>query len=300
MLAAEQRNAFPWELPVIGFLLCLWCVWFFGARISVTIVCKEARLELSSPPQFISAGVDGRIDWVGAHSMAAVRKGEPLFHVDDKDEREKLASDRQRLARLKATLASLREKNASRTKRADAAPDINSVTRGAEAALEAQMAAVSASIRLQDEVVAKHTIVAPIGGILTDVSPLNPGAMVRAGERLATVSAPGQLEAFGWFPAGEALGRIRPGQEASIRLDAFPWRVWGTITARVSQVGAEGTRGLLPVHMRIINAPPNIPLRIDMTGSAAVTVTRTSPAKLILQTPVDSPTPNKADTGGAP
>ena len=50
------------------------------------------------------------------------------------------------------------------------------------------------------------------------------------------------------MPPEAALGRVRPGQSARMRLSGFPWTQWGTVPATVTRVGvleyedADGTR----------------------------------------------------------
>lgn len=56
------------------------------------------------------------------------------------------------------------------------------------------------------------------------------------------------------FAPGEALGRIREGQRARIRLDPLPWTEYGAVPAVVTRVAGEPRNDVIRVEMQIREA----------------------------------------------
>jgi pyruvate-ferredoxin/flavodoxin oxidoreductase len=81
-----------------------------------------------------------------------------------------------------------------------------------------------------------------------------------------------------------ALGRIRPGQPARLRLQGFPWTQYGSIGAMVSDVASEVRDGRVRVELVIDpRAASPIPLQHGLPGTVEVEVERVSPATLTLR-----------------
>lgn len=99
----------------------------------------------------------------------------------------------------------------------------------------------------------------------------------------ARASLIGESTAVADFPPA-ALGRLRPGQPARLRLDSFPWTQYGTVPATVAGVAPEIRDGRLQVELTLQPlATSRIPLQPGLTGSAEVEVERVSPAVLVLR-----------------
>jgi membrane fusion protein (multidrug efflux system) len=93
----------------------------------------------------------------------------------------------------------------------------------------------------------------------------------------------GQPRAVALFPVA-AVGRVRPGQPARLRLDGFPWTQYGVLTARVADVGDEAREGLIRVELSLDHDPTSaIPLGNGLPGTAEVEVDHVSPATLVLR-----------------
>ncbi len=150
------------------------------------------------------------------------------------------------------------------------------------AEMEGQLAASSgATQQIQQELGARR-IVASGDGRLGEVAPLRAGSFVRAGDRLAAIIPDGRLRVVANFPPSEAIGRVKSGQKAWLRLDGFPAAEYGPIVARVVRVGNEVRDGKVQVELAI-QLNPRIPLQHGLPGTLEVQVDRISPASYILR-----------------
>ncbi|HLT40446.1 MAG TPA: HlyD family secretion protein, partial [Enhygromyxa sp.] len=104
------------------------------------------------------------------------------------------------------------------------------------------------------------------------------------GEPIATVIPPGELRIVAYFPARGAHGRIRAGQRATLRLDAYPWTQYGVVTGEVARVGSEPSEDRLRVEVRLDAAQPEaLVLEHGLGGSLEVVVERVTPLTLLLR-----------------
>jgi membrane fusion protein (multidrug efflux system) len=138
--------------------------------------------------------------------------------------------------------------------------------------------------RLEEEVDRRY-IRAPIDGRLGEVAPLRIGAVVHEGDKLAAVIPAGKLRVVANFDPPAALGRIRAGQHARLRLEGFPWAQYGSVTATVTNVASEIRDGSIRVEMALdANSGSRIPLQHGLPGSVEVQIETLSPASLVLRT----------------
>ena len=96
-----------------------------------------------------------------------------------------------------------------------------------------------------------HAIRAPVSGRIAEATQKRGGAYVPAGERLSTIVPDGTLHAVADFTPGTAVGRIRVGQRARLRLEGYPWMQYGSVASRVDRVGTEARDGLVRVEFTI-------------------------------------------------
>jgi hemolysin D len=145
--------------------------------------------------------------------------------------------------------------------------------------------------RLEYQIDRKHYR-APASGHLVDVAELGAGAFIADGQRLGTiVSNDAEVRVRARFPK-EVVGLIQPGQTAQLKLDGYPWTIYGTVPAKVTRVGTEpglvATPEAIPGTVRVeldIEAPADsrIQLHHGMTATVEVEVARVSPITLLMR-----------------
>ncbi len=97
---------------------------------------------------------------------------------------------------------------------------------------EIQNRLVQVNLQLQYQ-----NVKAPVDGIVFD-SVARPQTVIPAGERMLTIVPQDSLYARVFIP-NKDIGFIKPGQEAKVRVDAFPFTRYGDIPGRVDQIGAD-------------------------------------------------------------
>jgi hypothetical protein len=95
----------------------------------------------------------------------------------------------------------------------------------------------------------------------------------------------GKLQVVANFDPPAALGRIRPGQHARLRLAGFPWAQYGSVSATITNVASEIRDGSIRVEMALDpNSSSRIPLQHGLPGSVEVQIETVSPANFVLRT----------------
>jgi len=125
---------------------------------------------------------------------------------------------------------------------------------------------------------------APADGVVGELSATERGAWIERGQELGAIIPDGELEVVASFQPAQAVGRIKPGQSAQIRLSGFPWVEHGSVQGRVARVASEPRDGTILVELVIESIPPTIVLEHGLPGSVDVSLERTSPASLLLRT----------------
>ena len=171
----------------------------------------------------------------------------------------------------------------ARTRAQQSQVQIESLKRTA-VSLEGERSAVQASVsRLRLEI-ERHRVRAPVGGRLGDVLQLKPGTYVAEGQRLATIIPGGELVVIAELNPATALGRVRTGQTARLRLDGFPWAQYGTLEAHVLRVAGEVRDNALRVELSVRPNPElDALMQHGMPGSVEIALERVAPAVLVLR-----------------
>jgi multidrug resistance efflux pump len=150
--------------------------------------------------------------------------------------------------------------------------------------IEGFIAAAAGLVERLEYEIDQTRIRAPITGRIGEVSEISIGKVVQKGERLATVIPSGTHKIVADFSPAEALGRIRPGQTAWLRLHGFPWAQHGSIVATVERVACEVRNGLVRIELGINEEQVSlIPVQHGLPGTLEVEVERICPALLALR-----------------
>ncbi|HEY0479747.1 MAG TPA: HlyD family efflux transporter periplasmic adaptor subunit [Kofleriaceae bacterium] len=128
----------------------------------------------------------------------------------------------------------------------------------------------------------RHTIRAPIDGVLGQVRAPQVGSVVAAGQTVAVVTPDTDLQLVADFAPANAVGRVRPGQRAHMRVAGFPWTQYGTLDAAVTAVSSEVADGRIRVVLQIdSHTATAIPRRHGLIGEVEIELDEVSPAVLI-------------------
>ena len=161
-----------------------------------------------------------------------------------------------------------------------------------ELRIEGQVRELKVAIgRLEYQIERRHYR-APASGRLVDVAELGAGAFIADGQRLGTILATdAEVRVRARFPK-EMVGMIRPGQTAQLKLDGYPWTIYGTVPARVTRVGTEpgitATPEAIPGTVRVeldIETPTDRRIHVQhgLTATVEIEVARVSPFALLMR-----------------
>jgi multidrug resistance efflux pump len=149
--------------------------------------------------------------------------------------------------------------------------------------LEGQRDTLRSVVARREREAERRSIRASVAGRLGDVTPLQVGAVIREGDRLASIIPDGHVRVVAEFPP-TALGRTRPGQPARLRLDGFPWLQYGRLSATVTRIASEPREGRVRVELaleRVANLPKFLQHGLPVT--VEVEVERVAPVVLLLR-----------------
>jgi membrane fusion protein (multidrug efflux system) len=129
---------------------------------------------------------------------------------------------------------------------------------------------------------ARHTVRAPIDGLLGQVRAPQVGSVVAAGQTVAVVTPETALELVADFAPANAIGRVVPGQRARMRVAGFPWTQYGMLSATVSAVSSEVSDGRIRVKLALDDhTAAAIPRRHGLIGEVEIELEEVSPATLV-------------------
>jgi multidrug resistance efflux pump len=159
---------------------------------------------------------------------------------------------------------------------------INQSLRRSLAALNAQRDSEAIQIKRLEVELERHTVRAPISGRLGQIRAPQVGSVVAVGQTIAVVTPDTSLELVADFLPADAIGRVRPGQGARMRVTGFPWTQYGVLSAKVIAVSSEVSDGHIRVQLQLDeHANPLIPLDHGLVGEVEVELEQVSPATLL-------------------
>jgi membrane fusion protein (multidrug efflux system) len=141
--------------------------------------------------------------------------------------------------------------------------------------------AAAATLALEIE---RCEIRAPVAGRLGRAASPQIGGYLKAGEFLGAIVPRGELRAVAEYLPQEALGRVKPGQQARLRLDGFAWTQYGSLPATVTTVGNETRDGRIRIELAVQSeSRTSIPLEHGLPGALEIEIERVPPAVLVLR-----------------
>ena len=108
-----------------------------------------------------------------------------------------------------------------------------------------------------EDTITKEKLTAPVSGIVFGMVPSSAGYAASAGETLVKVVPGGEIEAKIYI-TNKDVGFMKPGMKAQIRVDAFPYTQFGSITGALKSVGT------LPLEPDQQNPMPRFPAYVKI------------------------------------
>jgi membrane fusion protein (multidrug efflux system) len=141
--------------------------------------------------------------------------------------------------------------------------------------------AAAATLALEIE---RREIRAPVAGRLGRAASPQIGGYLKEGEFLGAIVPRGELRVVAEYLPQEALGRVKPGQQARLRLDGFAWTQYGSLPATVTTVGNETRDGRIRIELAVqSDSRTSIPLEHGLPGALEIEIERVPPAVLVLR-----------------
>jgi multidrug efflux pump subunit AcrA (membrane-fusion protein) len=275
-LFAELPSLVARGLVYLLFALLLAAGLFAGiARVS-EIVSAPAVVTPQGEARPLQAAAAGRVTRVVVAEGDRVTAGQALIYLETDPAQAQLERARRereiRQRQLQGELAA----------RADA-------LQVAEA--RARLAQVEAEVVAAERARDATMIVAPLDGQVIRLTARGPGQAVQQGELLAEVAPAGAPLVVVARVANRSVGRVRVGQSARVKIDAYPHQRYGALPRRVTFVSpgaaAEGNEA---TTYRVTITPAaaagersRIPLRVGLAGTAEIVTSRPRVVEFILR-----------------
>ena len=229
-------------------------------RLAATMEIQDERLRTAE--QLLQQGTTSRaafLDVKQTYIELERQRAVYLAELDQKaSERAALNNERRRLvANLKSTLLDRKSQ------------------------IEARLAALAEDVKTASRRVASATLMAPTAGVIDRLSVFTIGGIAHAGtELLRVVPTEIAVEIEGTFSNSD-IGFLTEGQQANIRLDAYPSERFGFLKAHVTDIAADSTEVADKQWAYIVRITPDqgfltagierFPLRPGMTATIDVT-----------------------------
>jgi multidrug resistance efflux pump len=174
---------------------------------------------------------------------------------------------------------------------------------------ESELVQVEAQVRTTEMQVERRTVRAMVSGYLGDVAPVTLGMTISPGRSLATIIPDGKIRMVAYYAPTEAVGRVRLGQRALLRFQAFPWTQFGIAEGNVTSVGVEPRSSDGPgkhdagVRVEIAidaSTTSRIPIQHGMPASVEVLVEHATPWQMLMRSVGGVVTPKSENEGSAP
>jgi RND family efflux transporter MFP subunit len=212
----------------------------------------------------VGTTIAGRIRDLFVDEGDAVRAGQPIAQLDDRQARQRVSDAEARLALTEQELARVAPL---------AAQGISSVQalQRAQEARDRASALVQIAIRQLEE----HRIASPLDGVVMR-RPVEPGETVAANATLFEIAATAPLRVAADVDERD-IARVKPGARVAIRAEAYPGRA---IAATVTNMRARGETATRTFRVEAL-LPPDSLLLIGMTVDVNIVVAERADALLV-------------------
>lgn len=206
---------------IVGFVASA-LVWASLSRFDMVVEARGALVPEGYVRPVQSAGA-GTVQGVLVREGETVVRGQPLVQLDAAEMRTLHARLREELQTSERQLRQLM------------------VSRPVNETLEQQnrIARLQSEIAAAEQALRHTTITAPFAGVVTAVEVRGRGAVLRAGQTVATIApsdAPLVVEAR---VSNKDIAFVEPGLPAKLKLDAFPYQEYGVVEATVGAVAPD-------------------------------------------------------------
>jgi multidrug resistance efflux pump len=130
----------------------------------------------------------------------------------------------------------------------------------------------------------KHIIRSPVSGSVATSATFEQGQYLHIGDKLGQIISSKNTMIEAQFKPEEALGHLTVGQQATVRVKAFPWTQYGTIDAEIVSVASAINNRNIRVQLKFKNlSATTIPLSQDMPVNVEVITEFISPLNLLVK-----------------
>ncbi len=230
------------------------------ARVTAAVEFQSERLQISE--QLLEQGTTSRSNFLDVEQAAT-------------------ELERERDIYLKQLQQQIAQRAALNTERRQITAELRRTLLARKAEIDARQATLEQDARAALRQVGTATLTAPVSGIVDQLSVFTIGGITDAGaELLRIVPTDVQVEIEGAFP-NQDIGFMHVGQQANIRLDAFPSERFGSVKGEVTDIAADSTENASGQWGYVVRVTPDssvlqagddaFPLRPGMTATIDVT-----------------------------
>ena len=150
-----------------------------------------------------------------------------------------------------------------------------------------ELASARANLETLTADIERRVVRAPYDGTIAAVRPVAQGSLLTAGEGVGTLLPDSPLHVVALLDPASALGRVKPGDAAWLRLHGFPFTQYGRLPLRVVHRANELSDGLVRIELAIVSSAGRssfpVPISHGMPGSVDIAVESLTPRALLLR-----------------
>ncbi len=236
-------------------------VYAFLVKIDEVVVAR-GELQAIGAERPVKANISGIVKEVLIREGQKVKKGQLLITIDSESQQAKLVSLLKEKQNLEKEL-SLQKDIIYRTKKVydEGAISFLEILNLEKTLLEitSELERKEAEIKVISISIRDSNIKSPVNGNIFNLIPKSSGYFTNLGETLLEVVPDGKLEAK-IFVNNSDIGFVKENMKAEIRIDAFPFSRFGSLSGEIKNIGDEvlpidnlNPQSRFPVYLRLDN-----------------------------------------------